>query len=342
MRKHVLTAALALCASIPDAFATTAATSPVGFQTAETTHSLSALGTNLVNRALITGLVRANTGDAVALAAPFINAGTVLSPDVPAYIEVMDGPLVGERFDVDVPATIAAAGTTIIVQTATPNNNTLASLPGDVLAGVRIELRNHITIGQVQAMFTPALTGSDSLSDADQLFLFRDGSFEVFYLRGDGAEWRNAVTDDRNCQNEPIAPGVGFFLKRSHDGPVTMTQLGAVRTTPAFRQNLTAGLELVSLGFPGEMSPAELNATPAPYGTWTGSATPAQADQLMVFDEATAGFRIYYLQPDGSWCSVTQDGTDYRNAPVLAAGRAFFIKRGAADSLNDYSRPFGL
>jgi hypothetical protein len=298
-------------------------TDPVGYQTTSVPLGLSALANPLVNANTIQSSVAANTASVVTFNS-VANVGALLTAGEPYYIEVSAGPLEGERFDVDTALTIAAANSTLVLNTSSPNN-TLPSLSADQLSGSTVAVRKHVTLSQLQSAFSPSLIGSNNLNNADQIQLFNpgSGSFTVYYLRANGTEWRaqgSAVDDSKR----PVPPGVGFLVRKI-TSTTSFTSVGSVRMND-FSFPMPQGLSFRAPGYPVSYSPSSLGGTG--INGWTGNNNLNNADQLQVFNSASGSFTTYYLRGNGTeWraqggsVSVTSDQLFADNVPFMVLKR---------------------
>ncbi len=215
----------------------------------------------------------------------------------------MTGALEGERFDVDEAATGSAAPGALVLTLQDGSFSTRQAIAGGALAGARIVVRPHVTLGMLTGMFTPGLTGHDNPLRADGVWLFENDSLAFYHLRGDGVRWaRLGGNQDQSARI--ISPDISVVIDLKSRAQSWLHE-GRVRTN-AFRKNLKAGLQAFSSGFPVNLSPAQLGAfvNPAqPAATrWTGSNNLLLADQIHVlFGEASP---LADLLPARGWRDV--------------------------------------
>lgn len=312
---------------------------PRGYQRVTLPADTSSLGLPLLNEAVFSSSVDTVSGHNLTLGGPSgFNIGSLLSTEVnyPFYIEVTSGPLEGERLDVDVSATIAAGNRTVVLATD-HTRNTLSTDHFAQLEGNIVALRRHITLAQIHSLFSPALTGSDSASAADSVYLFEGDSFIQYYLRSDGVTWRKAfsLTDRRYL---PVPPSEGLLVRLRQPGAAT--QFGAARTH-SFRKNLATGLQFASSPFPVVTSPRGLGAwvdvTQPEVIRWFGSNSPATADSLFLF--SGGAFVQYYLRADGATWRRTSGLSNYAAEPILKPGESILVRRANSDSGWWFSAP---
>ena len=115
-----------------------------------------------------------------------------LAADIPQCVEVIEGDLEGDRFEVDVAATQSSPQGTLVLLPNSPLNSFPLDQLGRTLIGQTLALRPHITLSQLQSLFHPPLTGHTSPAKADQITLADpDGSsLRTYYLTPDSKTWR--------------------------------------------------------------------------------------------------------------------------------------------------------
>lgn len=302
---------------------TTATTDPVGFQATPVAVGTTSLGNPLVNSNLTQAGATANTSSEITLNG-VMNVGSLLTAAQPYYIEVTAGPLEGERFDVDTAATIAAANSTVVLNSASPNNT--ATLSPNALVESSIALRKHVTIEQLQTFFSPALVGNNSAVSADQISLYNDGTLTSYFLRGDNVTWRQVGTT--TPANAVVVPsGTGFFVTKRGSAS-SFTSVGTVRMND-FAFPMPAGGTFRAPGFPVSYSPASLGGTTS--DGWTGSNSAAAADQLQIFNPGTGTFTSYFLRGDGVTWRQVGTTTTVTTDQLFADNNAFLVLRKTSD-----------
>jgi hypothetical protein len=325
-------AAAAVLAALPLANAqnVTATTDPVGFQSSNITVGINPIGLPLLNSDLVKASATSLTGSTLTLSG-VSNVGSLLTSGEPYYIEVYSGSLKGDRFEVSVNATISAANSTLILDSTSPYNTTSVDSIGASLANATIALRKHITLDQVQAMFSPALSGSNTSSNADQISVFdaAEQNYKTYFLRADNVTWR-VVGTTTSSNKVPIPPGMGIFLNKK-SSPTTITQAGCVRTND-FALPYTAGLQLLAPGYPVGYSPSLLGGTTA--NNWTGSNTSSSADQIAVFNPSEQNFTSYFLRADGVTWRILSTTTNVTSTEIVGSTGAYFVIRKSADANN--------
>jgi hypothetical protein len=306
----------------------------VGYQTISVPVGLSTAGFPLLNPDVLKVATTTLTGVDLALAGQ-TNVGALLSSVEPYYIEVYSGTLKGDRFDVDVAATIAAANGNVVLNSASLNNTLLFSSVGTNLNGATVALRKHVTIEQVQGMASAALVGNNSASSADQIQFYDNATagYAAYYLRLDGVTWRKVGTTTA-ANKTPIPSGVGIFILKK-TGVATLTAVGNVRLND-FSVPYQVGLQLVAPGVPIDVTPASQGGTVA--NGWTGNNSASLADQIQVYNPDTSGYDAYFLRADGTtWRKVGT--TTAVTTAVATSAQAFFVSRKTADSSNILLNP---
>lgn len=330
VRSFRLTAGLCLAAaSLLHADPVAVGGAPQGVMAAQLPIGKHPLAIPLLGQELWVGVIAGNVADTITV------GGAPVAPQLVAggqyYLEVLNGPLEGERFDLNTAATLVAGGTTVKVNLASDSFSTSTTLASDTLANARAAVRRHVTLQSLQAMFSPALVGNNSAALADSVLILRAGILYNYYLRTDGS-WRESgkTVDERS----KVIPPDSSLLLQLRSGTKHWVQAGDVRTN-AFRIRLAAGARAVASGYPVGVSPAEFGAyvdsgTPA-ANRWKGSDAAASADGIEVFDPATGAFRSYYLRADGaSWYPAGGSG-DQALAPLFGPTGMVVLKRINAD-----------
>ena len=307
----------------------------VGYQTISLPVGLSTAGFPLLNPDVLKVATTTLTGADLALAGQ-TDVGALLSSVEPYYIEVYSGALKGDRFDVDVAATIAAANGNVVLNSGSLNNTFLFSSVGTSLDGATVALRKHVTIAQVQGMASTPLVGNNDPSLADQIQFYDNDTagYAAYYLRADGATWRKVGTTTA-ANKTPIPSGVGVFISKT-TGPVTLTAVGNVRLND-FSVPYQTGLQLAAPGVPIDVTPSSQGGTVA--NGWTGDNDPSLADQIQVYNPDINGYDSYYLRGDGTNWRKQGTTTTVTTTDVATSAQAFFISRKTADSSNILLNP---
>lgn len=305
-------------------------------------------GMPFVNPAAMLGAVASSSGNVITLSNTATNMATALTAGTAYYVELTSGPEVthvGDRFEVDVTATIASANHTITIAPGA-STNTLANLPAGI-GGYTLVVRPHVTLGQLFGTKSNELMhGSTVSSSADQVVLFNpatQGYSTYFYLRnstGSLAQWTLIGGGSTNRDNTIIPPGVGLIVHRNQPTPVTLIWKGEIRRN-SFVQPLVAGLNLVAEPLPISRSFLERAMTHA--NGIAGATVSSSADQVLV--PTGSGYHTYFLLRNSSgtleqWTLIGGGSTNHNNAKLFTPTGAVFIRKSLADP--DYSIPYSL
>jgi hypothetical protein len=335
MKKLNVTLAILVAAVMAGNAQTTVNSDIVGYQTISVPVGLSTAGFPLLNPDVLKVATTTLAGNALSLASQS-NVGALLTSTEPYYIEVYSGTLKGDRFDVDVAATIAAANGAVVLNSSSLNNTLLFSSVSSNLNGATVALRKHITLDQVQGMATTPLVGNNSASSADQIQFYDNATAAIaaYYLRADGITWRKVGTTT-TANKTPIPSGVGVFISKK-TGEATLTAVGNVRLND-FSVPYQAGLQLSAPGVPIDVTPASQGGTVA--NGWTGNNSASSADQIQVYNPVASAYDAYYLRSDGTTWRKVGTTTAVTATAVATSGQAFFISRKTADASNVLLNP---
>jgi hypothetical protein len=325
----------------PLAAQTTASTAPRGIIAASFPVGNNALALPLIAADRFIGTVSASTATTATFAAG--NAAAALTAGKKYYAEVETGPFEGERFDLDTAASLGAGGATIVLDLAATSASTSNTLGAGALAGARLVIRAHNTLGTLTTLFTPALTGNNSAALADSVQLYEGGALRIYYLRSDGVTWRESgkAVDETG---RVIPPDTSLLLVL-RSGARTWDHAGLVRRN-VFRVKLAAGTRALATGFPLDLSPLQIggfidSGLPA-NRRWVGSDSAALADTLQVFDPATGMFILYYLRANGTAWRRAGQAPEVQNNALLAATGMAVLTRANPDADYLILRPFSL
>lgn len=315
---------------------------PVGVLSFAVPAGFSGLSFPLIPHQVIAAAVASNTSARLTLAPAAGNVGALLSSGASYYVEITGGPSVGERFDLDAAATIAAGDATLVLALGAGSHSTSTPAP-NALAGATAAVRACVTLETLAGLFSPALTGSDDPALADGVRLYGPDGFTAYTLRADGASWA-APNDPADQRGTVIAPEVSIVLELK-SGPRQLVQMGAVRTH-VFRVNLRPGTQAFAPGFPLDLSAAQIGAAvganPDPATRWTGSNNAAQADNVEIFDLTAGTFLRYYLRADGaSWRRLGRTD-DFAAAELFRPDAMIVVRRINADPACRIAPPFTL
>ncbi|MFA6960499.1 MAG: hypothetical protein WC205_07105 [Opitutaceae bacterium] len=321
-----LTAVIGLGFSV-EASAQSVTTTPVGAVTVTIGVGVNPLAVNMLRPAVFSANVSA-VNAAILTIQGQVNVGAQLAADEPYYIEIYSGALKGDRFDVDVPATISLGNGTLVVSASSANNTVSFQDYCAALLNAKIVLRKHITLSDIQAASSVALVGNNdaALADRVQLYDTESNSYTTYYLRSNGVDWRQ-LGSTQQLAKKPIVPGVGVFFTKQNS-PCTLTFLGEVSVND-FALVWYSGNQLVSYPWPMDVSPMSLGATQA--NGWVGNNSFALADQIQVYNVQNRAYDTYFLRGDGLKWRMAGTTTEVTSIPVVASTQSFFVRRNTAD-----------
>jgi hypothetical protein len=362
--------AVAVALVSPLAAQTTVLSGPVGVISVDAPKHESPMALPLISADLFVGIASGNAAAQVVFPDAEGDVGSLLAADDRYYLEVVTGPLEGERLDVDTPATIAAAGALVVVDLGEDSFSTLSSLPDDALSDARVVIRPHVRLSDIQALFTPGLEGRRHGRSGDGVWVLGDDRFDRFYLADDNESWhendghgfgkwankhnkwhdrhgwrhkkKNPI-DYRDLVVPPDTSIVVDIMSRRQ----TWKNEGIVRTN-AFRKNLERGLQTFASGFPVALAPVDIGAfvdPDVPSGfRWTGNNLFLFADQFQILAQGDKHFNLYYLRKDGTtWSRLGGHWrTDYAGSPILGPTDMVILWRFRPNPEFVIPRPFDL
>jgi hypothetical protein len=303
---------------------------------------LSSLALPLIARDLAVGIVQASSGTMISLTAGDLDP-SLLAPGGQYYVEVVAGPFEGERFDVDLAATLAATDATIALTLGPDTFSTLPALGEGALVSARIALRPHVTLASLQQMITPSLESDHRRHCGDSVLILENEVFRAYSLQADGATWRR-YGSSLDFRDKVIPPDASVLLQL---GPHNhrWIQTGLVRTN-AFRKDLTSGFQSFATGFPVDLTTTDIGAfmdANAPAETnWTGSNAFFRADQIYRYANEPDPQEIWYLRADGvTWRRLGRDPHEPA-ALVIGATDMTVLRRAKPNPSFAIPRPFGL
>ena len=247
----------------------------------------------LLKPAVFTGRVRSVSGKEIVL--PYI----LTLPAGSHYLEVVDGTLAGQRFEIDA---TASSGNTLVLQAAAPSFAALAD--------ARVIVRPHNTLGEV--LHPAAFTAEDRV-------LFFDNATNNFTtLTHGGDDWLNDIL---GMNARPFAAHEAALVQVRGPGTI-LTFTGVVRASN-FATPLASGTQLIAPGWPTSIA--------APVEGLRSGPTPETADRLRLWNGDTtpesSGYTSYYLDSTTtppSWQSQTGEPAA---APFQNAFHGLFLIR---------------
>jgi hypothetical protein len=280
---------------------------------------------------LVSAEIVSNSSNAIVFSSYAGAVGPKLTSGRLYYLEVLSGPLEGERYDLDTAGTLSAGNGTVLLNLARSSNSTSNSLAAGSLVGARAAIRAHVRLSDLPGWFTPELVGHDLPAEADGVQVFTQGALRPFYLQPDGT-WREpGKTVDES--GRVIAPDTSVLFQ-IRSSAKTWMQSGIVREN-AFRKNLVTGFQSFASGYPVALSPVELAAfvdASLPRGTrWTGANNPGQADRFQTWDRSIGDYQLYYLRSDGSSWFQPGKSANYASQRIIPALNLVLLRRSNPD-----------
>ena len=332
MKKLNVTLAI-LVAAVMAGNAETVTSEIVGYQTKTLNQGLNSVGLPLLKADTVKTSVTSVSGNSVSLAGE-TNFGSKLNAAKNYYVEVYGGTSKGDRFDVDVVATITAANATVVLNASSSNNTMPTASIGSALNTQTVSVREHITISDVEAMLSAPAAGTTSIATSDSIGFTESGAI-VFYSKKSDGSWKR-VGNSSNFSNKVIPPGVGVFFKK-YTGTSTITQIGNVRNND-FARVYTTTLDLIAPAYPINNSPTSIGVQAGAGGTdWFGG-TVATGDSISIVQSGS--LVRYSLKSDGKLTRVG-NSADFIADPTLIAGTdAQLIKRAKANADTIQVQPY--
>jgi len=304
----------------------------VGYQTKTISTGLNSVGLPLLKSDLVKTTATSVTTNSILLSGE-TNFGGKLNSAKSYYVEVYSGALKGDRFDVNVAGSIAAANAEVVLNASSGNNTFPVASISSNLNGQTVSIREHITLADLDSYLSVPAVGSSSLASADAVGFTESGAL-IFYSKKSDGTWKRSG-NSTDFSTKIIPPGVGVFFKKVGSS-VTLTQVGSVREND-FAYPLTAQLTLVTPGYPMDLKPTTLGVVPGAAATdWTGG-TVASGDSI---SRVESGALIKYtLKPDGS-INRSGNSTDFKNTSMFSSTEAQLIKRSKANADYLVGKPF--
>ena len=331
MKKLNVTLAI-LVAAVMAGNAETVTSDIVGYQTKTLNAGLNSLGLPLLKDNIVKTAATSVSGNSVSLTGE-TNFGAKLSTAKNYYIEVYGGTSKGDRFDVDVAATISAANGSVVLNATSGNNTMPVASIGTTLDGQVVAVREHYTIADFDAMLSTAATGSASIATSDAIGFTEAGAIVFYNKKADGT-WKK-VGSSADFSAKIIPPGVGVFVKK-YTGTSTLTQVGTVRDND-FSRPYSSELTLMAAAYPVDVTPSNLAIAPGAGATdWTGG-TVATGDYVSVVE--SGALVKYTLKTDGKINKVG-NSSDFKDSNLFVASDAQLVKRAKANADAVLTKPY--
>ncbi|MFP6899714.1 MAG: SdrD B-like domain-containing protein [Opitutales bacterium] len=285
---------------------------------------VSAVGLPLVNERILAGRIVRNDATSITLVKLDAPLKELLGRER-AYLEVVEGQFEGERWEV---AGVQPHADRLSLAVNHAANTRVGPLPN--LAGRKVVVRPHVSLGQVFGRRGEVLAASASPKKADLLWFLESGRLAPYHLAAspDGEEvlgWSRWANLSRFWDRRPIFPGEGFFAQRVGEIGVALFMVGEVRTN-RMAMPLREGANFVSLGFPATLSFDELGLTP--LGGLAARPTSTNADQAFIW--TGTGYESHFLFGDfgrgSDWRRLgPQNPSDPAKLLSISSGEGFFL-----------------
>jgi hypothetical protein len=295
----------------------------VGYQTTSLPVGLSSVAVPLMNPDVVKTAASSLTSNALALSGQ-TNIGSQLTSGEPYYLEVYSGTLKGDRFEVDTATSITAANGSVTLNPSSANNTYPVASIANQLDGAIVALRKHVTLAQIEGMFSSPVVANNNPLFADQISLFSSGSFTAYSRRTDG-QWRKSG-DTTNYAKLAVPPGTAILINR-RDSSTSLLSYGNVRQND-FARPMASGLQFFGPNVPLDSSFANFGVQANTNG-WVGNNNPLFADQVYIFSGGS--FVAYSLRSDNQ-IRKSGDTTNYATDFLLASDKGFLVKRTNANN----------
>ena len=231
-----------------------------------------------------------------------------------------------------------------IVSSGVVGYNTTTLLANDyTMFGVQFEdvQGGGVRLGDLSGNFY----GANSLPDADNILVWKDGVYTVYYYGVYGApdypEWDNIWYDmgDNDASNVTIVPGTACWYLRRADAPSTLTISGAIKATPTTMTILANDYTMFSNPYPTDIKFKDL-AIADPFG----SNSLPDADNILVWKDGV--YTVYYYgvygDPDyPEWDNIWYDmgDNDASNVEIETGIACWYLRRTDSSTTLSFSSP---
>ncbi|MFP6854939.1 MAG: hypothetical protein VB980_04085, partial [Opitutales bacterium] len=280
-------------------------------------------GLPLANKRILGGRVLANDGNSVTLSALDTPLAELIGPER-AYMEVLEGPFEGERWEV---ASDQPWPDRLALAVAHAANTKFGPLPD--LTGRKVVVRPHLTLGQIFGRAGQDLDQPFSVNEADRLWFLESGRLAPYHIAAsnDGEQafgWSRWGDRSRNWDDRPIFPGEGFFARRSDPQGIAFLLLGEVRLNRMIMQ-LETGPNLIAPSTPFRQSFAELGLG---FGKFKANSLPKTADQAFIWNGNDFDAYFFFADPFQGLRWVRTDDEeriDQSNRPLIEIDHGFIL-----------------
>lgn len=212
-----------------------------------------ASGLPLVNSRLFSGRVSRVDATSVSFASVDLPLARLLGNER-SYLEVMEGPFEGERWEV---AGEQPFPDRISLAVNHDANTRRGALPD--LVGRAVVIRPHLTLGQVFGYAGERALHASAIPDkADRIWFLEEGRLTPYHFAAsdDGLQtmgWSRWGDLTRFWDDRPIFPGEGFFVHRLGQNGIVLFLVGEVRENRMVMP-LVKGMNFMAAGFPSRES----------------------------------------------------------------------------------------
>ena len=248
------------------------------------------------------------------------------------YVEIADGTAAGRKYEI---VSNTADTLTLIVMAGEQEPLDAGAAAGDAYLIVPF-YRIRDVFGEPTEPEDVKLFGGSNDAAADNILLWNGTGFDTIYYSTFFGEnkWRKSGIGI--CNDDPIWPGEGFFIRRRATTAVTISIGGAVpvtqRVTPVQGGNLT----FVGIEFPASVPLDESEILTLDGGPLTGGSNPGAADLIYAWNGAA--YDTYYFSTffgENQWRLA---GGDISGDTPLEAGRGYFIRERDETEVLDWFR----
>jgi uncharacterized protein (TIGR02597 family) len=179
----------------------------------------------------------------------------------------------------------------------------------------------------INGVFGAQVQGAATAAEADQVWLWQPVSarYNKYYYNTTNSRWQD--TDFGSpANNVVIRPDAGVMFMRRGLTDLELNLVGEVPTSETKFQIRDAGYTFVTHSLPVSNNLLGIGLHTQP--NWTSATSAAQADQVWIWQPASARFNKYYYNTTNSRWQDTDFGSA-SNSVIIDAGVPFMVKRAA-------------
>lgn len=269
--------------------------------------------------------------------------GAFSTDAAPYYVRLTSGAQTGRTFRITSPANTATriyvaddgVGLSTLGLAVGATGTTFEIIPGDTLATF---------FGTTTPTNTLVVQGASDPLQADIVQVWGGAAWLNFYYNTTWQRWARDtdVQTDPSRDNFLLRSDRGLMLTRRGATPLEISVIGRVLNTPqrAFHARTENALTFLATMQTGNVT---LGSLALQSGTrtagWRGSADPADADTLLVWNGA-GWFSFYFDTSNGHWRRVGDSNPDRDSFPITAGTPVFVQRRTAGTSADDKTISF--